>query len=51
MSNFATESYFKSGAGVNTSEFVKKTDLGSLKMDVDKLDIGKLDNTSANLSK
>ena len=42
MSNFATESYFKSGAGVNKSEFVKKTDLGSLKMDVDKLDIGKL---------
>ena len=46
MSNFATESYFKSGAGVNKSEFEfnseSKADLGSLKMDVDKLEIGKL---------
>ena len=51
MSNYVTKSDLKSAAGVDTSDFAKKTDLASLKSDVDKLDIDKLKNVPSNLSK
>ena len=38
-------------AGVDTSKFAKKVDLGSSKSNVDKLDIDKLKNLPTNLSK
>ena len=51
MSNYVAKSDLKSAAGVDTSDFAKKTDLASLKSDVDKLDIDKLKNVPSNLSK
>ena len=36
--------------GVDTLKFAKKFDLASLKSEIDKLDIGKLETTPANLS-
>ena len=51
MSNYVTKSDLKSATGVGTSDFAKKTDLASLKCDVDKLDIDKLKNVPSNLSK
>ena len=50
MSNYVTKSDLKSATGVGTSDFAKKTDLASLKCDVDKLDIDKLKNVPSNLS-
>ena len=44
LSNYATKADLKIAAGVDTSDFVKKTDLANLKSDVDKLDIDKLKN-------
>ena len=41
LSNYATETDFKNGTGVDTSFFDKKTSLAYLKPDVDKLDIDK----------
>ena len=41
LSIYATKSDFKKAAGVDTSNFAKKADLGSLKSDVDELDIDK----------
>ena len=41
----------KNTTGADTSNFAKKTDLASLKSDVDKIDIGKLKNVPSNLSK
>ena len=43
MSNYATKSDLKSATGINTSKFAKKVDLASLKWDVDKLDIEKVE--------
>ena len=40
----------KNAAGVDTSDFAKKTDLTSLKSDMDKLDIDKLENLPSNLN-
>ena len=40
----------KYAAGVDTSEFAKKTDFADWKSDVDKLDIDKLKNVPSNLS-
>ena len=51
MSNYVTKSDIKSATGVGTSDFAKKTDLASLKCDVDKLDIDKSKNVPSNLSK
>ena len=51
LSNYATKADLKNAAGVNTSDFAKKTDLASLKSDVDKLDIDKLKNVPTNLIK
>ena len=42
LSNYATKADFKTAAGVDLSDFAKKTDLTNLKPDVGKLDIDKL---------
>ena len=42
LSNYATKADLKNATGFNTSDFAKKTDLGNLKLEVDKLDIDKL---------
>ena len=39
--NYATKADFKNATGVDTLDFAEKTDLVSLKSDVDKLDIDK----------
>ena len=51
LSIFATKAYLKKTAGVDTSDFVEKASLASLKLDVDKLDIGKLKTVLVDLSK
>ena len=50
LSNYATKTDLKDAAGVDTSDFAKKTDLVNLKSNVDKLDIDKLKNVPRNLS-
>ena len=50
LSNYATKIDLKNAAGVDTSDFAKKTDLANLKSDGDKLDIDKLKNVPSNLS-
>ena len=50
LSNYATKAYFKNATGIDTLDFAKKTDLASLKSDVDKLDIDTLKNVLNNLS-
>ena len=50
LSNSATKIDLKNAAGVDTSDFAKKTDLANLKSDVDKLDIDELKNAPNNLS-
>ena len=49
--NNTTKSYFKNAAGIDASKYVEKADLLRLKIKTDKLDIGKLETTSADLSK
>ena len=44
LSNYATKIDLKKSIVIDTSKFAKKIDLGSLKSDVDKLDIDKLKN-------
>ena len=44
LSNYATKTDLKDAAGVDTSSFPKKGNLGSLKSNADKLDIDKLKN-------
>ena len=51
LSNYATKTYLKNGTQVDTSSFPLKTNLASLKTDVDKLDIGKLAPVPVDLSK
>ena len=41
LSIYATKSALENATGIDTSDFVKKVDLASLKSDVDKLDIDK----------
>ena len=50
--NYATKADFKNVIGVDTLDFAKKkkTDLGNLKSDVDKLGIDQLKNVPSNLS-
>ena len=48
-SNYVTKPSLKNGTGADTTDFAKKTDLGSLKSDVDKLDIDKLKNVQGHL--
>ena len=50
LSNYATKADLKNATGVDTSKFVKKTDLANLKSDVDKLDIDELKNVPSNLN-
>ena len=49
MSNCATKYDLKLATGVLTSDFAKKSDLASLKLDVDELDIDRLKNVSSGL--
>ena len=45
------KSYLKCARGIDTSKFAKKADLASLKSDVDKWDIDKLETLPVDLSK
>ena len=49
LSNFVTKADFKNATDTDTTDFAKKTDLASLKSDVDILDIDKLKNVQDNL--
>ena len=46
MSNYAAKSDLKNATGVDTSIFANKTDLASLRSNVDNLDIDKFKNCS-----
>ena len=48
MSNYETKSDLKCATGANTSKFVKKDDLASLKSEVNDLDIDKEAESNAN---
>ena len=50
LSNYATGADLKNITGVDTSKFVKNTDLANLKFDVSKLDIDELKNVPYNLN-
>ena len=50
LSNYATKADFKNPTGIDASSFVKKVDLASLKSNVDKLDIDKLNSVTTTLS-
>ena len=50
MSNYATKNNLKNSAGVDTSDFVKKADLASLKLDVEKIDIDTLEKVPSGLN-
>lgn len=45
MPNFEKKSDLKGAAGIDTLKFSKKTDLASIKSDVDRLDLDKLETT------
>ena len=47
--DYPTKADLKNAAGVDTSDFAKKTDLANMKFEVNKLDIDKLKNMSSNL--
>ena len=51
LSNYATKTDLKNISHVDTASFALKTNLASLKTEVDKLDIGKLVPVPADLSK
>ena len=51
LSNYATKADLKNATGVDTLKFAKKVDLATLKSEIDKFDIGKLETTSVDLSK
>ena len=51
LSNYATKTDLKNVTHVDTSSFALKTNLGSLKTEVDKLDIDKLAPVPVDLSK
>ena len=50
LSNYVTETGFKNETGIDTSKLAAKSDLVSLKAEVDKLDIDKLKSVPTNLS-
>ena len=50
LSNYATKSDLKNATGVNISNFSKNVDLATLKLNVDKLDIDKLEKLPIDLS-
>ena len=51
LSNYATKADLRNATGADTSKFAKKVDLSSLKLELDKLDIGKLQTPTVDLSK
>ena len=51
LSNYATKADSKNGVGANTTNFSKKSDLASLKWEMYKLVIAKLENTPVDLRK
>ena len=51
LSNYATKNDLKNVTHVDTSSFALKTNLASLKTEVDKLDTDKLESVPADLSK
>ena len=51
LSNYATKSDIKNVTRIDTSSFALKTNLSSLKTEVDKLDTNKLKTVPADLSK
>ena len=51
LSNYATKADLKNATCVDSSDFAKKTNLASLKSDIDKLDIDKFKNVPNGLSK
>ena len=51
LSNYATKTDFKNVTNVDTSSFALKTNLATLKTEVDKLDIDKLAPVPTDLSK
>ena len=50
LSNYATKADSKNVTAIDISSFAEKTDLASLKSNVDKLDIDKLKNAPTDLS-
>ena len=50
LSNYATKADLKNATGVDTSKLAKKVVLGSLKPEVDKLDINVLEKVSTGLN-
>ena len=50
LSNHATKPDLKNATGIDTSKLAAKSDLASLKAEVDKSDVNKLKNVSTNLS-
>ena len=50
LSIYATKSDLKSATDLDTSNIAKKTDLVSLKSDIDKQDVGKLETTPVYLT-
>ena len=50
FSNYATKSDLKKVTDADKSNFAKKSNLASLKLGIDKLDIGKLETTLTTLS-
>ena len=51
LSNYATKSDLKNATGIDTSKLAVKSDLVSLKAEVDKLNIDKLKSVPSNLSR
>ena len=49
LSNYTAKSDLKSATGVDKSKFVKKIDLASLKLEVNKLDTGKSEKVPSGL--
>ena len=51
LPNYATKADLKNAINVDTSQFVKKADFATLKSDIDKLDISKLETAPVDLNK
>ena len=51
LSNYVTKADLKRVTGVDTSNLAAKSDLASLKVEIDEIDIRKLKNVPADLSK
>ena len=50
LSSYATKADFKNATGVDTSKVAAKSDLASLKAEIDKIDVGKLKTVPVDLS-